>query len=342
MSLRTYLGLALLAAPSAALADGFVSVEAPAALPISSMQEGLFKAGVMPAVGLYADNGWLAGGVRLRAGILRNGPAPSQGITDPSTGGLVTLSLAMRVHHKGVWAELAGGGGITGSDPVPAFELGVGYDFQVGDFAVGPAVRFVDVISRDQMSTLGSASLALVGVDVQWGGSKKAVHRIAAVAPVEERAPVVESERDWDKVIDHDTSCAEKLDGCPISKHLTIVNDRIVLDERVLFDLDQANVKDEGRELIAEVAAAWLQHPEWKRITVEGHCDERGTESYNQILSERRALHARELLILAGFQEERIDAIGYGRTRPRDPRKTEEAMQRNRRVEFVIDREVSK
>lgn len=342
MSLRTYLGLALLAIPGAALADGFLSVEAPAALPISSMQEGAFKAGVMPAVGLYADNGWLAGGLRLRAGILRNGPAPGAGISDPGTGGLMTLSLAMRVHHKGLWAELAGGGGITGGDAVPAVEVGVGFDFAVGDFAIGPAVRFVDVIERDQMSTLGSASLALVGVDVQWGGHKAAKPRRIAAVAIQEHPAVVETERDWDRVIDRDVSCAEKLDGCPISKHLNIVNDRIVLDERVLFDVDQARVKDEGRELIAEVAAAWLAHPEWKRITVEGHCDERGSDSYNQLLSERRALHARELLILAGFQEERIDAIGYGRTRPRDAGKTEAAMQRNRRVEFVIDREVSK
>ena len=349
MSLRSVLALALLAAPKLSLADTWLVAEAPAAVPVSGMQEGVFKTGFMPAIGAYADNGQVALGLRLRAGVLRNGAAPtgaSAGIADPSTGGLITASVALRVHHRGLWAEVAGGGGFTGSDAVPAVELGAGYDFTAGDFAVGPGVRYVDVIARDPMSTLGSAQLLLVGLDVQWGGSharpahasRVAVEAAAPVAPLE----VVAASADHDRVVDRDTSCAERLDGCPISKHLTITNDRIVLDERVLFDTDQARVRSGGRELIAEVATAWRQHPEWKRITVEGHCDERGTDAYNQALSERRAQNARDVLLLAGFSPDSIEAIGYGRSRPRAAGTSPEALQHNRRVEFLIDREVAK
>lgn len=334
--------------PALAHADSWMVGEAPAAVAVSDAQDGIFRPGVMPAIGAYRDNGWLAMGLRLRAGVLRNGPAPGNNLTDPQLGGLGTLTAALRVHRRSLWLELAGGGGITGKDLVPTVEAGIGWSFAAGDFGIGPGVRYVGVISRDPMSTYGSASLVVVGLDVQWGVRRDPHrHTLRPPAPTARIAPLPEptpAERDEDMVTDLDTSCAQAPDGCPsevISEHLVMRNDRIVLDERVLFDLGRSRVRSAGREMIAEIAKAWRAHPEWKRITIEGHTDVRGSDEFNQMLSEHRAQHSREVLLRHGFDPATVDAVGYGRSRPRDPGEDEPAHHRNRRVEFVIEREVA-
>ena len=115
--------------------------------------------------------------------------------------------------------------------------------------------------------------------------------------------------------------------------------DRIVLDERVLFDLDRARVKSAGREVIAAIVRVWASRPEWKRIAIEGHADVRGTDAYNLDLSQRRADRVRAVLERLGVDPARLSATGFGRARPVDPGHSEAAHQRNRRVEFVIERE---
>src|SRR5689334_2260056 len=138
----TLAALSACLAPALAHAEGWLVAEAPAAIAVSDAQSGVFRPGAMPAVGAYADNGWFAIGARLRAGVLRNGPGPGNGYADPGVGGLMTAGLAMRVHSHGAWAELVGGGGLTGEDWVPTVEAGVGYLFAVGDYDVGPSARF--------------------------------------------------------------------------------------------------------------------------------------------------------------------------------------------------------
>jgi peptidoglycan-associated lipoprotein len=337
--------------PGIAQADGWVVAETPAAMAISDAQAGLFRPGVMPAVGIYADNGWLALGLRMRAGVLRDGPSPGEHFRDPGFGGLVTGGLAIRLMHAGFWVEGVGGGGMTGGDLVPSLEAGVGVTFHAGPIDIGPGARYVRVISRDEMDTLGTAQLILVGIDVRWGVDRSrapiAVRPTITVAsapaptPPAVSEPAIPVERDRDLAQDRDTSCAESLDGCPIGDHARLINDRIILGERVLFDLGHARVRSAGRAVIADIAAAWKQHPEWRRITIEGHTDVRGSDALNQTLSQNRAERARAVLLGHGFTVEQIDAVGYGRSRPRDPGHTEAAYERNRRVEFVIDREIA-
>ena len=80
------LGLGVCAASSVARADTWLALEAPAAIPVSDVQAGVFRTGVMPAFGLYADRGVLAFGVRARAGVLRDGPAPSGSLEESRPG----------------------------------------------------------------------------------------------------------------------------------------------------------------------------------------------------------------------------------------------------------------
>jgi peptidoglycan-associated lipoprotein len=69
--------------------------------------------------------------------------------------------------------------------------------------------------------------------------------------------------------------------------------------------------------------------------TIQGHCDERGTEEYNLALGERRARAARKFLQDAGVSSSRMNVVSYGETRPADGRSSEDAWSRNRRAEFV-------
>jgi outer membrane protein OmpA-like peptidoglycan-associated protein len=365
-----FLGALLVGLPLAgrARADGWLVAETPVAIAVSDAQQGSFRAGFMPAFGVYLDRGLLAFGARVRAGALRNGPAPAGNVEDPGLGGLVTGSFAARLAVSRGWIELAAGAGVTGSDPVPAVEAGAGWTFASEGFEIGPSLRYVQVLKRNEMDNFGSAALLLIGVDARFGALKPrrepmpALPVAAAAAPppappapppappapppappapppappAEE--PVAPAERDGDEVHDSDASCVELAEGCPLTRNMEIEVDRIVLDNQVLFELNQAVLRPGATEAIAQIAQLWALHPEWRRITVEGHTCELGSDDFNQALSLERAQRTREAMIAAGLAADRIDAVGYGRTRPRDPAHTEEARAHNRRVEFAIER----
>jgi outer membrane protein OmpA-like peptidoglycan-associated protein len=125
-------------------------------------------------------------------------------------------------------------------------------------------------------------------------------------------------------------------DGCPDEGLIELRNDRIVLEERVLFDFERARVKSAARPVLAAIMNLYQLHPEWLKIRIEGHADQRGKEEYNQELSEQRAQNVRDSLIKLGIPADVIEAVGYGSTRPRDTRDEQAAYARNRRVEFVV------
>ncbi|MCW5805991.1 MAG: OmpA family protein [Deltaproteobacteria bacterium] len=336
---------AVLLSSGGARADAWLVAEAPAAVAVSDAQEGVFRPGVMPAVGVYASNDRVALGLRVRAGILRNGPAPGDNVVDPGAGGLGTVGAAIRFGARGAWIEGVGGGGITGRDLVPAVELGAGWTFGVGAVELGPSVRYARVYSRDPMSAFGTAELVLAGVDVKLGVDRPRRPLRAAAAPPVRRvaampAPVREAERDRDALVDREASCAEALDGCPLSEDIVVRDSRIVLSERVLFDFDRVRVRSRGREAVAQIARLWKAHPEWRHLTVEGHADARGDDAYNQHLSEVRAQRVRDVLLANGCDPAAVDAVGLGRSRPRDSGGDEAAHRANRRVEFVIDQRI--
>jgi outer membrane protein OmpA-like peptidoglycan-associated protein len=349
--MKRAIALAILGVTGTASADTWMSAELPTAVAVSDMQEQTFRAGAMPAVGGYLSLGdHVAVGVRVRVGALRNGSAPGGNLMDPSTGGLATAGFAGRVIVGGTWFELVAGGGITGSDVVPAFEAGAGYMFDFEHLSVGPSARFAH-LQASASDTFGSADLVLVGVDVQFGHAHHRVvmPRIVHVEPPP--PPVVEPVAvapDEDRIVDTVPSCADLLEfldegsGCGPGADIDVQGDRIILDDRVLFDTDHAHVHSEGRAMIRGIVKAAEHHPEWLTITIEGHTDVRGGDEYNQALSEARAARTRDVMIKAGMPEDRVKIVGYGRTHPRDAGMTPEAHHHNRRVEFVIDRAAHK
>ncbi len=107
--------------------------------------------------------------------------------------------------------------------------------------------------------------------------------------------------------------------------------------EDVHFLYDQANLSDQARAIL-EKHALWLQNHRQARVTVEGHCDERGTVDYNLALGDKRARAAREYLVSLGVAGDRLQTVSFGKERPLDPASNAQAWARNRRAHFVVAR----
>jgi outer membrane protein OmpA-like peptidoglycan-associated protein len=131
-----------------------------------------------------------------------------------------------------------------------------------------------------------------------------------------------EPDNDNDGFADADDQCPNEaevvngntdFDGCPDEGLIVFENNRIVLEERVLFDFERARIRREARPLLKAILTLKAQHPDWVALRIEGHADARGDAASE------------------------IHSLGFGATRLRDKRDEEEAHQRNRRVEFVVE-----
>jgi peptidoglycan-associated lipoprotein len=103
----------------------------------------------------------------------------------------------------------------------------------------------------------------------------------------------------------------------------------------VHFVYDSAALSDEARATL-EKHALWLQGRRDATVTIEGHCDERGTVEYNLALSEQRARAVRDYLVSLGVAAGRLRVVSYGKERPLDPGHDEAAYARNRRAHFTV------
>jgi peptidoglycan-associated lipoprotein len=103
----------------------------------------------------------------------------------------------------------------------------------------------------------------------------------------------------------------------------------------VYFDYDSADINEAGRAVLQANAGALKKYATWV-VTIEGHCDERGTKEYNLALGERRAVAARAYLMSLGLDANRLRTVSYGREFPFDPGHDESAWLKNRRAHFVI------
>jgi peptidoglycan-associated lipoprotein len=103
----------------------------------------------------------------------------------------------------------------------------------------------------------------------------------------------------------------------------------------LFFELDSSDVSAAGQKTLNEDAALLKKYPTWT-VTIEGHCDERGTAEYNLALGERRAVAARAYLVSLGISADRLRTVSYGKEFPFDPGHDEAAYAKNRRAHFVI------
>jgi peptidoglycan-associated lipoprotein len=101
------------------------------------------------------------------------------------------------------------------------------------------------------------------------------------------------------------------------------------------FLLDSSDLDDAGRSVVSSNVDVLKKYPQWV-VTIEGHCDERGTAEYNLALGERRAVSVKTYMVSLGIAPDRVRTVSYGKEFPFDQAHTDEAWSRNRRAHFVI------
>jgi peptidoglycan-associated lipoprotein len=143
----------------------------------------------------------------------------------------------------------------------------------------------------------------------------------SAPAPVAEPEPVVPTE-------------PGVTDSSVDSRTLDEINKASPL-QPVFYLFDSSELSDEGQAALQQNAEVMKKYNTWE-VTVEGHCDERGTPEYNLALGERRALAARNYLVSLGIASERVKTVSYGKEFPFDPGHSEDAWAKNRRAHFVV------
>lgn len=147
---------------------------------------------------------------------------------------------------------------------------------------------------------------------------------------------------DGDGIIDPEDACPDqagpaspdpKKNGCPKAK---VVGKKIEILERVEFDTNKATIRPESDGVLTAVLDILKGHPEIKKVSVEGHTDNRGARFYNIGLSKRRAASVVKWLTSRGIDKGRLTSNGFGPDKPIDTNDTEDGRQNNRRVEFNI------
>jgi peptidoglycan-associated lipoprotein len=107
---------------------------------------------------------------------------------------------------------------------------------------------------------------------------------------------------------------------------------RLVKD--AYFDFNKADVRPDARTALAETAQYLRNYPT-ERVTIEGHCDERGSTEYNLALGDRRASAVKQYLVSLGISADRINTVSFGKEKPFCMQSTEDCYQQNRRGHFV-------
>lgn len=110
---------------------------------------------------------------------------------------------------------------------------------------------------------------------------------------------------------------------------------RVTMRNDILFDFDSAGLRGSSKDELREMADVFNRYRD-TTIVVQGHTDSTGSNAYNKRLSERRAYAVESYLVNQGVTGSRIDAVGYGESRPRASNASASGRQQNRRVEIYV------
>ena len=133
----------------------------------------------------------------------------------------------------------------------------------------------------------------------------------------------------------------EDEDGCPdkdvvIEKRVVIEKNFIKITEKIYFEFGKADIQERSFSLVDEIAEIVLENPQLKKIRIEGHTDDVGSDVANLRLSQARADSVVRAISDRGVKSYRLDAVGFGEMQPIDANETDDGRAANRRVEFII------
>ena len=150
-------------------------------------------------------------------------------------------------------------------------------------------------------------------------------------------------DNDGDGVADADDECPDELGlddnaGCPPEeKKALLAAERIKVKAEVRFELASAELKTASKNLLDQVGLVLEKNPDIRKVEVQGHADAKGTEEFNQKLSEKRARVVKDYLVeQTAVSADRLVAEGYGEKEPSVSNQSEEGRSRNRRVVFKV------
>lgn len=122
----------------------------------------------------------------------------------------------------------------------------------------------------------------------------------------------------------------------PQPKRVEVTAAAIVINEKILFEVDKAVIRPESFDLMNEITSVIKDNPRIKKISIEGHTDDDGSAKYNKRLSQKRADSVMNYLVEHGIEAERLVAVGFGEDKPIAPNDSADNKEKNRRVEFII------
>lgn len=124
----------------------------------------------------------------------------------------------------------------------------------------------------------------------------------------------------------------------PAAKPKISIGERLASEvQDAMFDYDKYDIREDARSTLSrnsDALKAILRDFPTAVITVEGHCDERGSAEYNLGLGDRRSTSARDFLVQLGVPADRLKTVSYGKERPQCTEATEDCWQKNRRAHF--------
>lgn len=171
--------------------------------------------------------------------------------------------------------------------------------------SIAPEVGTVTAQGSTKVSPADSATYTITATGP--GGSAEATARVTVAAPAPVETPA------------HEPSADELF--------LREVRD-------AYFDLDKADIRTDARDALKKTADFLRNYPTLK-VTIEGHCDERGSTEYNLGLGDRRASAVKQYLVSLGIAADRLNTVSYGKEKPFCMETSEACYQQNRRGHFV-------
>lgn len=319
-----------------------------AAHAIGGAQEQEFGAGgggsatVELAVGNVLGVQGSAGAVVLAAGAAPSDPNVARHGT--GTAFLGTVGVRFRPlgasRPAGPWIDANGGLAQTGSEGRVAVDAHLGWDFRISEktrWDVGPFIGLTQIMQSELSFRPDDARIAWAGIQLSIGASDK---RPPVVVP-SDAGPEPAGVRDRDGAAQVEDVCPPPdeygitRDGCP-GPEVKLVGDRIVIDDVIHFEFDSPRIRTKSTGLVRKVAGFIVENPDILELSIEGHADARGTEHYNQRLSEERAASTRAMLVRFGVDESRLHVVGFGKSKPLVATPLPDV--RNRRVEFIVVR----
>jgi peptidoglycan-associated lipoprotein len=195
-----------------------------------------------------------------------------------------------------------------------------------------------DTVNPGQTVTLSWASANATDLDIEPGVGKVATQGSTPVTPTESTTYTITATGSGGSAtatahVNVNASSGPEETPAPVSSNVSDMFNQSVKD--VYFDLDKSDISSEARDVLAK-DAEFLRSYAQVRISLEGHCDERGSTEYNLGLGQRRAEAAKNYLVSLGISADRIETVSWGKERPFCTQHDESCWHQNRRAHFVM------